>query len=257
MQSIILTNDHFKKINALLYKFIWNRHYLAAKAPERIKRDIMKVPVKLGGFGMLDLSDLDDGLKLRALSRTIDTTHPMLRLARDKINWEDFCNVVTTDFNEAFIKKGLQLLNKDRKKLGLIEALRGSRHLISLMGERKIASCISSQGKVSLAFHFIRRTGATRIKELNLGQFNSIERFVDRTWVDLVRQSVGTTLRVAGDDKFLYFDGRYLKDLRALSSKNFRIARESNQQICDFRIGLNLSPLKVQAGVSRSQNLQV
>ena len=67
MQSIILTNDHFKKINALLYKFIWNRHYLAAKAPERIKRDIMKVPVKLGGFGMLDLSDLDDGLKLRAL----------------------------------------------------------------------------------------------------------------------------------------------------------------------------------------------
>ena len=41
MQSIMLQESDYKKLNALLYKFIWNRHYLAAKAPERIKREIM------------------------------------------------------------------------------------------------------------------------------------------------------------------------------------------------------------------------
>ena len=33
MQSLSFTTEHFKKINALLYKFIWNRHFHASKAP--------------------------------------------------------------------------------------------------------------------------------------------------------------------------------------------------------------------------------
>ena len=37
-QTVSLLEAHFKKINGVLYKFIWNRHYLAAKAPERIRR---------------------------------------------------------------------------------------------------------------------------------------------------------------------------------------------------------------------------
>ena len=37
-QTVSLLEAHFKKINCILYKFIWNRHYLAAKAPERIRR---------------------------------------------------------------------------------------------------------------------------------------------------------------------------------------------------------------------------
>ena len=63
MQSFNFSLDHFKKINALLYKFIWNRHYLAAKAPERVKREYTNTPVSLGGLGMLDVVDLDKGLK--------------------------------------------------------------------------------------------------------------------------------------------------------------------------------------------------
>jgi len=37
MQSIKLEDDDIKKLKNLLYKFLWNRNYLAAKAPERIK----------------------------------------------------------------------------------------------------------------------------------------------------------------------------------------------------------------------------
>ena len=80
MQTFELNDDHFKRINKVLYKVIWNRHYAAAKAPKRIKREITNKPVHLGGLGMLDIIALDKGLKLRALARLFDTRHQFLAL---------------------------------------------------------------------------------------------------------------------------------------------------------------------------------
>ena len=76
MQSIELKSNHYKTVNALIYKYIWNRHYLAAKAPERIKRDILNKSIKLGGYGMLDVAALDESLKLRAIGRLLTSHHP-------------------------------------------------------------------------------------------------------------------------------------------------------------------------------------
>ena len=70
----------FKQLNAILYKFIWNKNFLASKAPERIKREIVTTPTILGGYGMLDIEELDCGLKLRALGRLLVTEHPTLLL---------------------------------------------------------------------------------------------------------------------------------------------------------------------------------
>ena len=77
-------------MNALIYKYIWNRHYLAAKAPERIKRDILNKSIKLGGYGMLDVAALDESLKLRAIGRLLTSHHPFLTLLRNKCSFEDF-----------------------------------------------------------------------------------------------------------------------------------------------------------------------
>jgi len=65
MQSIYLETSDLQSINKLLYKFLWNKNYRAAKAPERIKREIINKPIELGGFGMLDIFELDNSLKLR------------------------------------------------------------------------------------------------------------------------------------------------------------------------------------------------
>ena len=61
-QSVVLGNNDYKTINKMLYKFVWNRHYLAAKAPERIKRNIMITKIKEGGLGILDIAELDSSL---------------------------------------------------------------------------------------------------------------------------------------------------------------------------------------------------
>ena len=78
MQCMVLSEADFKSLNAILYKFLWNRHFEAAKAPDRLPREIINTPVKLGGFGMLNIEELDKGLKLKALSRLFSTSHPFL-----------------------------------------------------------------------------------------------------------------------------------------------------------------------------------
>ena len=58
MHSVNLKEPDYKKLNSFLYKFIWNLHYLAAKAPERIRREIVNKNIRLGGLGMLDITAL-------------------------------------------------------------------------------------------------------------------------------------------------------------------------------------------------------
>ena len=83
---MVLKDVDFKRLNSLLYKFIWNRHFGAAKAPDRIKREIINTPIKFGGFGMLDIQQLDRSLKLRMLSRVLSSSHPFLESIKLKIN---------------------------------------------------------------------------------------------------------------------------------------------------------------------------
>ena len=90
MQSLALNDAHFKKINATVYKFIWNRHYLAAKAPERVKRDIVNNPICNGGYGMLSVSELDQSLKIRALTRMLDSGHPFLKILLSKLDLQSY-----------------------------------------------------------------------------------------------------------------------------------------------------------------------
>ena len=90
LQSLVLNETDFKRVNTILYKYIWNRHYLAAKAPERIKREIVNQPVNLGGLGMLDLKELDASLKIKAFGRLVNSNHPFLRLIKNNLKLNNF-----------------------------------------------------------------------------------------------------------------------------------------------------------------------
>ena len=57
---------------------------MAAKAPERVKHEIVNKPVKFGGYGMLDVIKLDESLKIKALGRFFGTNHPFLRIIKSK-----------------------------------------------------------------------------------------------------------------------------------------------------------------------------
>ena len=97
------------------------------KPPERVKREIVNKPIALGGFGMLDITELDASLKLKALGRLFITSHPMLMLIKNKVNLSEFFYPSCLTSFDPVTSEGIRLLGLDRRKLLTNEKARGDR----------------------------------------------------------------------------------------------------------------------------------
>jgi len=73
--------DHWKEIKKAIAKFIWNKHYVGNRAPNRITNVICNKPIEYGGFGMLDLEKVVTGLRVRRVTSLMENDqHPINRL---------------------------------------------------------------------------------------------------------------------------------------------------------------------------------
>jgi len=238
-----ISNIDFKKINSVLYKFIWNRHYLAAKAPERIKREIMNKPIKMGGLGMLDIAELDKSLKLRALGRLTVSNHPFLRLIRDKIDFNDYIDPKLSISIERVANEGINLLKLDRIKQ--VKNSNGNVKTLSLLRESRLKNLISTAGKRSLQYFNLIVSNKLKVKDLSQRELNSITRFmVDKDLVQILQEAIA--LRVTTDPpigtKPLYQGRKGIIDLSTITSKIFRTLRHEPEPECIFKLGIILEP---------------
>lgn len=151
MQPLSLKDEHYKRINAVLYKFIWNRHYLAAKAPGRIKRAIVTCSIKQGGLGLLDIRELVESLKIKALGRIRESKPPFLRIINSKINLEaDFDPKISLEGqSDSIINEGNKLLKIVRGKLWLDEDLNQDRNLVASIRNIDLKTLIEPRGQNS------------------------------------------------------------------------------------------------------------
>jgi hypothetical protein len=237
-----LNEEHFKRINSVLYKFIWNRNFSAAKAPERIKRNIVNKSTKLGGLGMLDIEQLDASIKLRAFFRTINSNHPFLRIVADKVDLEQFffpsirCDV------EGVLSEGIRLLRCSRLELLRGESLHRNRKFIGLVRDIKLNRLVGEGGRMSLGYHAIRRAGKRRVGDLRNGDLRSIRNFIERD----VYSTLETVLPLNGSDtretdSLGIFCGDKFLDASKLSSKELRMYRTIDRPITTYKIGLDLN----------------
>ena len=173
IQSFKFDEKHFKAVNHLLFKFIWNKHYLAAKAPERIKREYVNKPIAQGGLGMLDIAELDAGLKLKAYGRLMNSKHPFLELIKENLSEQYFfpqCKVKLDSVTEV----ALQLLSKDRLASLEGESLIGNRRLLATVGKIKILDLVRPRARNSVMVFNLRTRGLTRIGQLSRQQLNAL-----------------------------------------------------------------------------------
>ena len=242
MQSLELKSEHFKAINALLYKYIWNRHYLAAKAPERIKREIMTKPINKGGYGMLDIVALDDSLKLKALGRLATSSHPFLMLLKDKCNFEDFFQPSCPNRLESVLNKGIELLKLDRDKLWDNKFLKNSTSLLQEIKTMSIGKVVNQQGRLSIPFFLIRRRGVTRIADLTPRDLNELERYIENRKLPLIRQArMLPPLNNVTDIKMSIAIKGVFKELGRCTSKEIRESRMSLDPILEYKLGVTLT----------------
>ena len=242
MQSVALTDVHYKAINALLYKFIWNRHYLAAKAPERIKREIMNKPVKLGGYGMLDIAALDASLKIRALGKLLVSNHPFLTKLKNKCNLECFFEPGGPTKLESVLGRGIELLKLDRSKLWDKVSMSQNVSLLKAVSVLAISKVLDQRGKLSIRYFMIRRRGASTISDLTRGDIAELERFIDPRKIDLLRVAATVPMpnNVSNINTCVLRKGRF-KEIINCSSKEIRESRMDSEPIKTLKIGAELS----------------
>ena len=242
MQSIELNDSHFKAVNSLLYKFIWNRHYLASKAPERIKREIMIKPVSLGGYGMLDIVALDASIKIKAIGRLRSTRHPFLTLFREKCKLADFFEPSCPQGIETVTSKGLALLSIDRDTLWGRDSLRNNSRLIEVVQNMNIAKILNRQGKLSIPYFMARQRGLNKIKDLSAGDLRELERYIEIKKLPLLRSAVALpNLTTNADIESSVVINGMFKEIISCTSKEIRTGRIQLDPIRDFKLGINLT----------------
>ena len=242
LQSVRLEETHYKKINALLFKFIWNRHYLANKAPERIKREIVCSALKLGGLGMLDIVELDNSLKLRSLGRLIVTEHPFLKIINELVNLDSFFNPSFTCRVEPVTKQGIELLAIDRNKLWVERKLDRDRQLLATIKEMGIRDLVDRRGQGSISYFNLWAAGKRKLKDLTSNDVESLRRHINEDKMVKLRLAVACNLRGdVGDFNKTYYSGTVHRKLSSLSSKEFRTSRSQKKPIEDLKIGIKLT----------------
>ena len=240
-QSIVLNKDHFKKLNGIIYKFIWNRHYLAAKAPERIKREIMNKPIKYGGFGMLDIIALDESIKIKALGRIQITSHPFMLLIKNCLDLDRFFSPKDCTGLDGVIRKGIELLEADRDSLWVDSKLDSHRGLLKAIGDTNIKDVINEQGRNSIPFYLLWRSGARKVKDLRPEKVRELSRYIRNDKMIKIINAINTRSHSADPNiMYSYFVNGQIKLISAIKSKDIRVARTNQKPLNNFKIGMQL-----------------
>ena len=215
---------------------------MAAKAPERIKREIVNKPLKLGGLGMLDISELDASLKIKSLGRLLDTKHPFLILIRDRTDLSDFLHPKINTEVEEVAMAAVTLLQKVRKNILVTASLDGNLAFVRAIKNAKILNCLNHLGKLSLSWHLIRNRGKRQLGELTAQELDSIRRFLNP---DLFRRiSASLRINVASENSIGHslWVANSFKSIKVLTSKQIRLTLSDNSPIQIYKIGPILSP---------------
>ena len=244
MQSLTLDKSHLKLLNETLYKFIWNRHFQAAKAPERVKREIVNISLKRGGFGMLDISVLDNGLKLRAVGRLLSTEHPGLKLVKEKLDLSDFFFPKIDKDIDNFTWQGLGLLGQDRQNLWDNPSLLTDTKYISAMRACKIRNLIKPQFRNNLTIFMWHRAGKLRVEHLDRGNLNTLGvMLADRRTLRSLEAAVALRVPIYNEEaSCLHYINRRWENLGKIASKAFRENRSDSDPLCVYKCGLVVNP---------------
>ena len=160
----------------VVFKFLWNRNFNAARAPERLKRSIMFTPVEFHSFGMMDLNAPGETLDLRSYGRLLATKHPFMAQLREQLITNNFFNLLFNGQADSNVRRSLELINNAQLNMLTWESelLLRFVNFRKMIAAHKLWELITAAGKMSIQFLVIsRRIPHTRVGQLTPREFQS------------------------------------------------------------------------------------
>ena len=267
MQTFSLSEQSYKDFVKVVFKFLWNKNYNAARAPERLKRSIMYTPVSLGGFGMVDIRALGNSLDLRSYGRLLVTKHPFMAQVLNCVKSDNFFALSTEANVDLKLKRSIELLNIERKRVLTwpSECLLRDINFRKMLADHKLSELLTGAGRQSIAYLSIhRRIPRVKLGQLTIGELDSVARYLKyRELSGVIRDLIAMRLNIGNiqgsidkNELFPAKDNRFLR-MSSLSSKFLRenqVTRE-DQMICVYKLGPILTPGEVLAWTGRLKKL--
>ena len=101
-----------KKITELIYKFIWTKDMEGNKAPDRIKRSILKLPTKLLGFGMIDFREVLKSIRIMTVLRLMNNpNHPLHNIIKNSTTNSVYLSLRSTSVRQCIDEAILDINN--------------------------------------------------------------------------------------------------------------------------------------------------
>ena len=188
---------------------------------------------------MLDVTELDASLRIKALGRLLASGHPFMTLIRGKLNLTKFfsprCNVEV----ESVVTKGLSLLTIDRNKLWEDSRLNSNLGLLSTIAHMDVKDILNKRGINSLVYFVLRRQ-VSKVGELRPGQLSQLKSYIDKDRLAKVERAIASNLIrrqpvPLGEQIFIK---NVSKPLIKCTSKEIRTSRANLDPIKEFKLGV-------------------
>ena len=266
MQTLTLSEKSYKSFTNVVFKFLWNRNFDAARAPERLKRSIMYTPLTLGGFGMVDIKAMGDSLDLRSYGRLLKSTHPFMSQIRDKIRSGNFLNLRFDGEVDRKSLRSLTLFNAARNSAlnWPLDILLRDVNFSTMVANQRLRELLSATGKQSIPYLSIhRRIPGAKVGQVTLREFQSVERYLIYPLQLVIKEIIlrrGNAQNVRGnmDENDIFpTKGNQFLPISTLSSKALRVNQidDEDQVICIYKLGLIMNPGEVRSWTGRLKKL--
>ncbi len=213
LQMCEIKKEDVKRIEGIIFRFLWNKRWVGNPAPDRIKRNLLKLPYDKGGLKAPDIEVLERALKTKQFIRAMNSSHQInfvqkYVLEKDgyfeyyKIEYAKICTLdcvtatyqITTNFLTDSIRagEGLEGINEEE----------GSQTRVNIIASTDVIEFFR-RNNIPLVIHRFRtlaNQGIENVHELiNESRFPRDDRlaqcareilsFFPASWIELVKAS--------------------------------------------------------------------
>ena len=190
---------------------------------------------------MLDISSLDMSLKIKSLGRMLRSQHPFLLLLKSFVDLSDFFYPECQQDIESCTSRAIKELRVHRISLLANGDLLSERNILAAARSTKLNNVVSVNGRNSIPFFSIWRSGKRLIGDLAGGDLAKLRRYIKPEFYSMLESAVRYNLGRVPDTFDSILINKKLKPIEACTSKEIRESLNKNEAVIDHKLGHTLT----------------